>query len=344
MVPIRKTLKEIASLIDGELIGNGDVEITNVNGIREARKGEITFLANPLYMSLLNTTGASAVVTSKDIAEAPKPIIRTENPSVAFSKVISIFQPDREDAVLPKSIHKSAILAKNVTLGKNIGIGPHVVLEDSSVIGDHTVISANAYIGPNTKIGKGCRIYPNVTIRENSIVGDNVVIHSGTVIGSDGFGYINVDGVHQKIPQTGTVAIEDDVEIGSNVSIDRARFGQTRIGKGTKIDNLVQIAHNVKIGPHSIIVSQTGISGSAELGKNVILAGQVGVVGHVVIGDNTIVGAQSGVSKSIPAGSIVLGSPVKPIQDEKRLYVYIRKLPELFKAVKELKDKLLKKD
>jgi len=337
----KKTLREIASLIDGELIGDEAIEITNVNGIREAKEGDITFLANPLYASLLNTTSASAIITSKDVSDAPRPIIRTDNPSLAFSKVIEIFQDDKESKTLPKEIHEKAVIGKDVVLGNNVGVGPNVVIEDGAAIGSNTTIYANVYIGSDTTVGEGTKIYPNVTIREGSVIGDNVIIHSSTVIGSDGFGYVNVNGAYTKIPQTGIVVIEDDVEIGSNVSIDRARFGQTRICKGTKIDNLVQIAHNVNIGANSIVVSQTGISGSSRLGKNTTLAGQVGVVGHVEIGDNTIVAAQSGVSKSIPENSIVLGSPAKPIQDEKKILACLRRLPELFKTVRDLKDKLL---
>lgn len=338
---MEKTLKEIASLINGELIGDGNVKINNINGIKEAQQGEITFLANPLYQPLLNETKASAIITSKDIESASKPIIRTDNPSLAFSKVISIFRTQQKEKP-PEGIDKAALIGKDVSLGKDVTISAYAVIEEGTSIGEGTIIYPHVYIGHNTKIGKFSKIYPNVSIRENSVIGSKVIIHSGTVIGSDGFGFVKVDGVHQKIPQTGIVVIEDEVEIGSNVSIDRARFGKTIIGKGTKIDNLVQIAHNVTIGPNSIIVSQTGISGSVSIGKEVVLAGQVGIVGHVEIGDKVIVAAQSGVSKSIPADSVVLGSPAKPISEEKRILACIRRLPELFKAVKELKDKLVK--
>lgn len=338
---MKKTLKEIAFLIGGEIIGDENIQISSVNGIREAREGEITFLANPLYRPLLDQTKASAIITSKEIEAAPRAIIRTDNPSLAFSKVISIFQ-NQQKKEPPKGIDPTALIGEDVTVGKDVSILAYVVIEEGSSIGEAATVYPHVYIGRNTKIGTNTKIYPNVSIRENSVIGNNVIIHSGTVIGSDGFGFVKVGGLHQKIPQTGSVVIEDDVEIGSNVSIDRARFGKTVIGKGTKIDNLVQIAHNVKIGPNSIIVGQAGISGSAILGKDVILAGQVGVVGHVEIGDNVIVAAQSGVTKSIPADSIVLGSPAKPISEEKKILACIRRLPELFKAVKELKDRFVK--
>lgn len=336
---MKKSLEDIAALVDGEIVGDKDVQIHNVNGIREAQEGDITFLANPLYKPLLNITKASAIITSKEIESAPRPIIRTDDPSLAFSKVISVFKPTEEKA-LPKGVHNNAVIAEGVTLGKDVAIGPYVVIEKGSSIGDETQIYPHVYIGPNASIGKNVKLYPNVTLREESVLGNNVIIHSGTVIGSDGFGYVKVEGRYQKIPQTGKVVIEDDVEIGSNVSIDRARFGKTLIGKGVKIDNLVQIAHNVKVGPNSIIVSQAGISGSSSLGKDVILAGQVGIVGHVEIGDNSIIAAQAGVTKSVPPKSIMLGSPARPISEQKRIFSCIRNLPELFKTIKDLKSKL----
>lgn len=338
---MEKTLKEIASIIGGEVVGDGAVRIRSVNGIREAQKGDITFLANPLYRPLLSETKASAVITSKDIESAPKPIIRTDDPSVAFSKVISIFQA-RKEKDIPRGIDKTAVIAKGVVIGNDVAICAYVVIEEGSHVGDGAVIYPHVYIGHNAKIGKNTKIYPNVSIRQGSCIGDNVIIHSGTVIGSDGFGFVKVGGRHQKIPQTGIVVIEDDVEIGSNVSIDRARFGETVIGKGTKIDNLVQIAHNAKMGANCIMVSQSGIAGSSSMGKEVTIAGQVGIGGHVNIGDNTIIAAQSGVSKSVPANSIVMGSPVKPIMEEKRIIACMRKLPELLKAVRELKNRLAK--
>lgn len=337
---MKKSLNEIAVLIGGEVVGDRDTQISNVNGIREAQEGDITFLANPLYKPLMDTTKASAIITSEEIHSARKPIIRTDNPSLAFTKVIAIFSPKTE-VVIPPGINKAAIIGKGVKIGKNAAIAAFVVIEDRVEIGENSVIYPHVYIGNNTKIGSNAKIYPNVTIRENTIIGLNVIIHANSVIGSDGFGYVQVGELYQKIPQTGIVVIEDDVEIGSNVSIDRARFGKTLIGKGTKIDNLVQIAHNVKIGSNSILVSQAGVSGSSRLGKNVIIAGQAGVVGHVELGDNVIVGAQSGVGKSILRDSIVLGSPARPISEQKRIFAALRKLPELLKVVKALKDKIL---
>lgn len=312
--------------------------IRGVSGIKEASPGDITFLANPKYLAFLDRTAASAVITSKDIRQAPKPIVRTDNPSLAFTKVVNFIFPDKIKH--PRGIHPSAILGKNVSLGKDVSIGPYTVIEDNVSIGDKSIIYAACYIGYNTRIGCNVLIYPQVAIREEIIIGNNVIIHSGTVIGSDGFGFVTVDGLHRKIPQIGNVIIEDDVEIGAGVTIDRARFDKTVIGAGTKIDNLVHIAHNVLIGKNCLIVAQVGISGSTTLGDNVVLAGQVGTVGHITIGDNVIVMAQSGVSKDIPAGGVVWGYPAKPQDTAKRVNACVQNLPRLYNSVAELKKKI----
>lgn len=335
---MQKTLKEIAELLKGELVGDANTVITGISGIREAEKGDITFLANPKYSPLLEKTRASAVITSRDIENAPKPIIRTENPSLAFAKIVSFMAP--YEIKHPQGIHPSAILGKDVSLGKNVAIGPYAVIEDRAAIGDNSVIYPGCFIGRHTRIGSDSLIYAHVSIREHITVGNRVIIHNGTVIGSDGFGFATISGLHHKIPQIGTVEIGDDVEIGANVTIDRARFDKTVIGRGTKIDNLVQIAHNVVIGENSIIVAQVGISGSTSVGKNVILAGQAGLVGHIDIGDNAVVMAQSGVSKSVPAGTMVWGYPAKPADIAKRVNACVQNLPRLYETIAELKKKI----
>jgi len=335
---IRKTLKEIARTINGEVVGDENTVITGVCGIKEAGPGDITFLANPRYAPLMETTKASAIITSREVKSLNKPIIRTDNPSLAFVKIISLVGPD--ELKRPAGIHPTAILGKDVKLGKKVGIGAYVVAEDGVSIGNETIIYPNSFIGYNTSIGSGCLIYSHVSIRERISIGNRVIIHSGAVIGSDGFGFVKVGGVHQKIPQIGIVQIEDDVEIGANVTIDRARFDKTIVGKGTKIDNLVQIAHNVVIGEGSIIVAQAGISGSTQLGRGVVLAGQVGLVGHINIGDGAIVAAQSGVSKSVPAGTTVWGYPAKPISLAKKINACVQKLPALFDTISELKKRI----
>jgi UDP-3-O-[3-hydroxymyristoyl] glucosamine N-acyltransferase len=336
---MRKTLKEIAEFVEGKVVGDANAIITGVSGIKEAREGDITFLANPKYSPLLSTTSASAVIISKDTPiPASRNLIVTDTPSLAFAKVISLIVPDETRRI--KGVHPTAILGKNIVLGKDVAIGPYVVVEDNVKIGNNTVVYSGSFIGHDTKIGDETLIYPNVSIRERITIGNRVIIHSGTVIGSDGFGFVTVDGVHHKIPQVGVVEIEDNVEVGANVTIDRARFDKTVIGKGTKIDNLVQIAHNVVTGKNCLIVAQVGISGSTILGNNVTLAGQAGLVGHIIIGDNAIVTAQSGVSKSVPENTMVSGYPARPFNTTQRVNACAQNLPKLFDMVKELKKRI----
>ena len=335
---IHKTLKEIAQLIGGEVIGDGNVVITGISGIREAEEGDLTFLANHRYANLMDTTKAAAIITSRDTTAAPKPIIRTDNPSMAFATVISILMPS--DQKYPSGIHPTAVIGKNVKLGQDVALQPYVVIDDDVVIGDRTVVYAGTYIGYRARIGCDCLIYSNVAIREKVEIGNRVIVHSGTVIGSDGFGFATVDGEHHKIPQIGTVLIEDDVEIGANVTIDRARFGKTTIGKGTKIDNLVQIAHNVIVGENSIIIAQAGISGSTVIGKNVTIAGQAGLVGHITIGDNAVLAAQAGVTKPVPANTCVSGYPARQHDEAKRLNAFISRLPQIVDKLKKLEEKI----
>jgi len=333
------TLKEIAKLVDGELIGDPNVVITGISGIKEAKKGDITFLANSKYAGLAQATKASALITSKEGSiVSDKPLIKTSNPSIAFTKVVSLVSPN--SVKHPKGIHPTAIVSKTAKLAGDVSVGAYTVIEDGVQIENGTVIYGGCYIGYSTKVGKNCLIYPHVSIRERIEIGNKVVIHSGAVIGSDGFGFAMVRGVQEKIPQIGTVSIEDDVEIGANVTIDRARFDKTVIGKGTKVDNLVQIAHNVVTGENCIIVAQAGVSGSTVLGKGVILAGQAGIVGHIRIGDKAIVAAQAGVTKSVPADVKVSGYPAKPHDSAKRVNACLQRLPELYKKIKELEEKV----
>ncbi|MCK4245178.1 MAG: UDP-3-O-(3-hydroxymyristoyl)glucosamine N-acyltransferase [Candidatus Omnitrophica bacterium] len=337
---MRKRLKEIAETVGGKIIGDGNTIITGISGIIEAKKGDIAFVANRKYLHLMEKTKASAILVFPNITNSSRPLIQVENPSLAFSKIISSIGP--EPIQFPPSIHPTAVIGENVKLGKNVSIQPYVVIEDNSKIGDHTTLCSGVYIGHYTQIGNNCRIYPYVSIRERIIIGNRVIVHSGTIIGSDGFGFAALRGVHHKIPQIGTVVIEDDVEIGANVTIDRARFDKTWIKKGVKIDNLVQIAHNVVIGENSIIVAQVGISGSTTIGKNVIIAGQAGLIGHITVGDNAVIAGKSGVTKDIPANLHVSGFPAREKGRDMKAYAYISRFPKLLKKIAILEERIKK--
>ncbi|MBU2251540.1 MAG: UDP-3-O-(3-hydroxymyristoyl)glucosamine N-acyltransferase, partial [Candidatus Omnitrophica bacterium] len=314
---MRFTLRQIADLVNGELTGSPDLVITGISGIKEAKEGDITFLANSKYVSLIQDTEASAVITSREPLSTKKPLIKTDNPSMAFTAVVELLLPG--SLTHPEGIHPTAVISKDAVLAEGVSVGAYAVIEKGVTIGKGTTIYSGCYIGQEAKIGKSCLIYPQVSLMNRVVVNDRVIIHPGAVIGSDGFGFVQVCGSQRKIPQIGTVLIEDDVEIGANVTIDRARFDKTIIGRGTKIDNLVQIAHNVVTGENCIIVAQAGISGSTIIGKDVILAGQAGLVGHIRIGDKAIVAAQAGVTKSVPAGVKVSGYPAKPHNEAKRV-------------------------
>jgi UDP-3-O-[3-hydroxymyristoyl] glucosamine N-acyltransferase len=335
---MKKTLAEIAKIIHGEVVGDKDLVITGLSGIQEAHEGDLTFLSNSKYIPLSRKTKASAIITARDVKIPEKSIIRTDNPSLAFTDLMTVMGGTTSHPF--KGIHKAAFVAEDAVIGKNVSIGPCAIIESGTRIGDRAVIYGGSYIGHHTTIGADCLIYPNVTVRENVEIGDRVIIHAGTVVGSDGFGYINVDGIHKKIPQVGTVVIEKDVEIGANVAIDRARFDKTVIGSGSKIDNLVQIAHNVVMGENCIIVSQVGISGSVNIGKGSILAGQAGVTGHISIGEGSLVYAQCAVSKSIPAHSQVSGYPCRPHHEAKRIHAHTQRLPQYAKAIQELQKRV----
>lgn len=335
---IQTTLGELAKLVGGEVVGDPNIPITGIAGIREAKPGDITFVANSRYASLIHSTRASAVIVGRSMQECRLPAIVTDDPYVAFTKVMKLLNGD--DVPPPKEIHPTAVIGENVRIGRDVSIGPYVVIGDNAVIGDRVALYPHVYVGRKSTIGDDTLIYPSVTIREKIHIGKRVIIHSGTVIGGDGFGFAPVKGTHHKVPQVGRVVIEDDVEIGSNVTIDRATIGKTVIGRGTKIDNLVQIAHNVVLGENCIVVAQVGISGSAQVGSNVTIAGQAGIVGHIRIGDNTVVAARAGVTKDIPSNQLVSGFPAKPHTDEKRIKACLMKLPDMRKELADLRKRI----
>ncbi|MFC1524806.1 UDP-3-O-(3-hydroxymyristoyl)glucosamine N-acyltransferase [Planctomycetota bacterium] len=330
------TLGELARLVEGEVFGDASIKITGFAGLEEAQPGQISFLSNKKYLPLIKKTQASAVVLpegTKSINQVAS--IHTAQPDLAFARIVEYFSP--QPPALPLGIHQTAVIGKNVRLGKDVTIQYYAVIQDDASIGDKTVIYPNVYIGHATTIGQNCCIYPNVVIRERVAIGNNVIIHSGAVIGSDGFGYVLVKGKRVKIPQVGSVVIEDDVEIGANVTIDRARFGKTWIKRGTKLDNLVQIAHNVVIGEDSVIVAQSGIAGSARTGNNFIMAAQSGIDGHIRIGDNVMVGSGSGVFKNLESNQIVSGFPAEDHKKHQREQALIRRLPQIIKKLEQKK-------
>ena len=332
-------LAELASLLNGEIVGlpqAGDIEITGVSGIHEAQAGDITFISAKKYIKNLSACRASCIIVKEPIPDIDITQLKVSNPQLAFGKMLGHFYMKPQK---PVGISKNAIVSDTAYIGKDASIFPFSYISDDASIGDGTVIYPYVFIGENTVIGEKCIIYPHVTIRENVKIGNRVLIHSGSVIGSDGFGYVFDEGSYHKIPQVGGVIIGDDVEIGSNVSIDRATTGDTIIGYGTKIDNLVQIAHNVKIGNNSIIIAQVGIGGSTEIGDFVTLAGQVGVPDHVKIESGTMIGAQSGVMGHLKKGAYS-GSPAIPHRDWLKAQAIFAKLPELNKKIKELEDKI----
>lgn len=330
-------LRELSELIGGEIIGDPEIEITGVSGIREAGRGDITFLADKKSLKDLYTTNASAVITREDIKGLSVSMLIVDNPHFAFARALEVFY---KKPFTPLGISDKAVIGNNVTFGNNVTVYPLVYISNRVSIGNRVVIFPGVYIGDDVSIGDETILYPNVTIRERVKIGKRVIVHPYAVIGSDGFGYVQEKGRHYKIPQVGGVIIEDDVEIGANVTIDRATVGNTIIGCGTKIDNLVQIAHNVKIGRDCIIVAQVGIGGSTEIGDGVILAGQVGVKDHIKIGARVMVGAQSGIGQDIPEGEAFSGTPAIPHRDWLKAQSIYAKLPELLNRIRELEKKI----
>ncbi|MEZ5405543.1 MAG: UDP-3-O-(3-hydroxymyristoyl)glucosamine N-acyltransferase [Verrucomicrobiia bacterium] len=333
---MQNTVLELAKLVEATLEGDGSRLIAGVGGLDDATSDQLSFLANPKYKRSAQKSRAGAILLG---LKEPPPndqasLLRVENPSKAFAEICALYFPIRPK---PKAeLHPQAIISPQAKLAANVTIQAGAVIEENVEIGEGTVIGANVYLGRDVKIGKNSLIHPNVTILERCQIGDEVVIHSGAVIGADGFGFDLSQGGAEKIPQVGMVQIDNRVEIGANTTIDRARFGKTWIQEGVKIDNLVQIAHNVVVGKHTIIVAQVGISGSTTLGQQVIIAGQVGMAGHIHIGDGAVVTAQAGVSKDVAAKSIVSGYHAQPIREEQRIEAAMRRLPELLKRVKEL--------
>ena len=329
---MEKTLPEIAELIGGILAGDASIKISGLANITMARTGDLIF-AVPPHLDEAKICAASAVLIPLDIEDFPKPAIKVADPRAAFATLLELFTPKLK---IPVGISPKAHIGKDVKISDDVTIMPFAVVDDGAEIKSGAIIYPHVYIGQHVTIGENTIVYSSATVREFCKVGSRCVIHSSAVIGSDGFGFTTSNGVHTKVPQVGNVIIEDDVEIGAHVGIDRAAMGSTTIGHGTKIDNLVHIAHNCKIGANCLIVAQTGISGSTTVGDNVTFGGQVGTVGHITIGGNSVYAARSGISKNMPEGFFGAGFPIQSHSDWLRYQAALKKVPELLERIHKL--------
>jgi len=338
----RKTLSEIAEHVGGRIIGNAQVEISKVSSIEDAGPGDITFLAHPHYKSFLADCRAAAVIVGRGVVDGLPPgmpaLVEVSNPYLAFARILQLFTPPPE---FDGQISSLASIDPTATLEDEVTVFPHVFIGARVTVKRKTVLYPGVYLGDGAEVGRDCVLYPNVTVREGCRLGDRVILHPGVVIGSDGFGYAGEGEGRIKIPQVGIAVIEDNVEIGANSTVDRATLGRTVIRRGVKIDNLVQIAHNVSVGENSIIAAQTGIAGSTRIGKDVILAGQVGVVNHIEIGDGARIGPQSGVPRSVPPGALrSSGIEASPHKEWLRVMALLPQLPRLWSSVRTLEKKI----
>ncbi len=331
------TAAEIAKQLGGEVIGDHSLVLTGFAPADRAQAGDLTFAENENYFARADQSAASAILIDGPFTSTRKLLIRVPNARVAFAKVLPLFFPE---PVLQPGIHPTAIVAASAQIDPTANVGPFCVVGEKVRIGPHCVLQATDHVGANCHLGEETKLFPNVTLYARTEVGSRVRIHSGAVIGADGFGYVLDGGLHRKVPQIGNVIIRDDVEIGANVTIDRGALGPTIIGQGSKIDNLVQIAHNVILGEHCLVVSQAGIAGSTKLGNYVVLGGQVGLAGHLKIGNRVSIAAQSGVMHNIPDGEKWFGYPAQPDRQTKRQMIALQQLPELLKRVAELEKKL----
>lgn len=336
-------LRELAGRVNARFaLDAAEVEISGVASLTDANPGDLSFFGNPKYIAALRKSRATAVLVPEAFTEnLPCHCLHVANPAEAFAALLPLFTP--EPLRFEPSIHPTAIIADSAKIGEGCSIGAYCVVEKDAVIGARSILGPHSFVGQESKLGEDCHLHPHVTVRERCTIGNRVILHSGVVIGADGFGYEFRDGRQQKIPQTGTVQIDDDVEIGANSAVDRARFGRTWIQKGTKIDNLVQIGHNVTIGEHSVLCAQVGISGSTRIGSYVTLAGKVGLSGHIEIGDKVMIGAMSGLAKNVPPNTIMFGAPAQPIREYKENYALLKNIRKLYDRVKALEGQLSQK-
>jgi UDP-3-O-[3-hydroxymyristoyl] glucosamine N-acyltransferase len=331
-------LREIAARLECRLEGDGELEIRRIAGIEDASAGDLTFFANPKYAAKLRTTRAAAVILGNDAEAAPCAMLRTPHPYLAFAGAVELFEDKWRPA---PGVHPLALVAEDALVAPSAWIGPFVVVGERARVGERTLLYPHAVVGRGAEIGDDCVVHARVSIRERVRIGHRVVVQDGAVVGSDGYGFARTPGgSHRKIPQIGAVVVEDDVEVGANTTIDRPAVGETRIGAGTKIDNLVQVAHGVTIGRNVLLAAQVGIAGSATIEDNVTLAGQVGVAGHLTLGNGVVATAQTGIPSSVEAGTLVSGYPAIPNRDWLKSSAVFRRLPELRKTVAELERRI----
>jgi UDP-3-O-[3-hydroxymyristoyl] glucosamine N-acyltransferase len=332
------TVEQLAALVNGRLVGDGSVPIQSARSVEEAGPGDITFIENDKYAKKLRASPASAAIVGPHFKQAPQdrplPVIEVDDPILAFLAVRSHLGAAKRPRWT--GIHPQAFVASSAKVGANVAIFPFVYIGEDAVIGDGATLYPGVVIGDGCQLGRDVTIHPNAVLYHDVILGDRVEVHAGTILGGDGFGYRFIDGKHVKVPQTGRVEIADDVEIGANCTVDRATFEATRIGQGTKIDNLVMIGHNNQIGRHNLLCGQVGIAGSCKTGDYVVMAGQAGIKDKTEIGDGVVVGAQAGVHRAIPAGQHVLGSPAIPVREQRRIFQMIARLPEMYRQFREL--------
>jgi UDP-3-O-[3-hydroxymyristoyl] glucosamine N-acyltransferase len=331
------TLGELAEVLQARLDGDPGRVVTGVAPLDSAGPDQISFLTNLRYRAAARASRAGAFLVPPDVADLPGPMLHCTAPHQALIDLLRLFHPP---APAPPGVDRTAVVAPDARVDRTAAVGPLCVIESGAVIGPGVRLHALVHVGAGVEIGEATVVHPQVSLRDGVRVGRRVVIHAGAVLGADGFGFAFDGSAHRKIPQVGGVLIEDDVEIGANTTIDRATFGDTIVRRGTKIDNLVQIGHNVEVGEHSLLVAQVGISGSSRLGRGVVLGGQVGVAGHVTVGDGAMVGAQSGVPSDVEPGARLWGTPARPLMHAKRIAVAESRLPELLQRVRALEERL----
>jgi UDP-3-O-[3-hydroxymyristoyl] glucosamine N-acyltransferase len=324
------TAAEIARQLGGEVRGDGAIVLKHFSQVDTAQPGDLTFAENAEFFARADLGAASAIIVDGPFTSTRKVLIQVPNARIAFARVLELFFPESVPAA---GIHPTAVIAGSARIDATAHVGPYCVVGENSRIGPRSVLQGGNHLGPDCQLGEDVRLFPHVTLYGRTRIGNRVRIHAGSVIGSDGYGYVQDGGVHRKVPQIGNVIIGDDVEIGANVTVDRGALGSTVIGKGTKIDNLVQIGHNVEVGEHCLLVSQVGVAGSCKLGNYVVLAGQVGLAGHLSLGNKVVVGAQAGVMTDIPNGQTWLGSPAQPDRLAKRQMIAVQHLPDLLRRV-----------